>query len=76
MVITGKKLVLNSSTSAAGSIKIEALDESGKVLATSMEIFGDEFETDALDVSKLVGKTVRLRVSMKDADLFALRFAD
>jgi hypothetical protein len=76
MVITGKKLVLNSSTSAAGSIKIEALDESGKVLATSMEIFGDEFETDALDVSKLVGKTVTLRVSMKDADLFALRFAD
>ena len=76
MVITGKKLVLNSSTSAAGSIKIEALDESGKVLASSMEIFGDEFETDALDVSKLVGKTVTLRVSMKDADLFALRFAD
>lgn len=76
MVITGKKLVLNSSTSAAGSIKIEALDESGKVLATSIDIFGDEFETDALDVSKLVGKTVTLRVSMKDADLFALRFAD
>lgn len=72
----GTKLLLNSATSAVGFIKIEALDDSGAVLAHSAELFGDEFETNALDVSKLAGKTLRLRVQMKDADLYALRFAE
>jgi len=74
--VTGKKLVLNYSTSAAGSIQIEALDEAGKVLATMPELYGDEFEATALDVAKLNGQTIQLRVKLKDADLYALRFAD
>lgn len=73
---SGKKLLLNSATSAVGSIQIEALDESGQVLAQSAEIFGDELETNALDVSKLAEMTIRLRVKMKDADIYALRFAE
>jgi len=73
---SGKNLVINYSTSAAGSVWIEALDEAGKVLATSAEIYGDEYEATALDVSKLEGQTIQLRVKLKDADLFALRFAD
>jgi hypothetical protein len=72
----GRKLVLNYSTSAAGSVQIEALDEAGQVVAQSAELFGDEFSAEALDVSKLSGQSVRLRVKMKDADLYALRFAD
>lgn len=72
---TGNKLLLNYSTSAAGSIQIEALDESGKVVATMPELYGDEFEANALNVSKLVGQTIQLSVKMKDADLYALRFA-
>lgn len=72
----GKNLVLNYSTSAAGSIQIDALDESGKVVATMPELYGDDLEASVLDVSKLAGQTIRLRVKMKDADLFALRFAD
>ena len=55
---------------------IEALDETGAVAAKSAEIYGDEFEANALDTSKLIGKTVTLRVTMKDADLYALRFAE
>jgi hypothetical protein len=73
---TGNKLVLNYSTSAAGSIQIDALDDSGKVLATMPELYGDDFEANALDVSKLTGQSIRLRVKMKDADLYALRFAE
>lgn len=73
---TGNKLVLNYSTSAAGSIQIDALDEAGKVVATMPELYGDEFEATALDVSKLTGQTIQLRVKLKDADLYALRFAD
>jgi hypothetical protein len=73
---TGNKLVLNYSTSAAGSIQIDALDDSGKVLATMPELYGDDFEANALDVSKLAGQSIRLRVKMKDADLYALRFAE
>ena len=73
---TGKKLVLNYSTSAAGSIQIDALDDAGKVIATMPELYGDDLEASVLDVSKLAGQTICLRVKMKDADLFALRFAD
>lgn len=72
----GAKLLLNSSTSAVGFIKIEALDEGGAVVAKSGEIFGDEFEANVLDVSKLAGKTISLRVQMKDSDIYALRFAE
>jgi hypothetical protein len=73
---TGKNLVLNYSTSAAGSIQIEALDAAGKVVATIPELYGDDFEANALDVSKLAGQTIQLRIKMKDADLYALRFAN
>lgn len=72
----GKRLVINYATSAAGSIRIEALDETGKPVATMPELYGDEFEATALDVSKLTGQTIQLRVTLKDADLYALRFAE
>lgn len=74
--INSSKLLLNYATSAAGSVQIEALDETGAVAAKSAEIYGDEFEANALDVTKLDGRTVVLRVTMKDADIYALRFAD
>ena len=83
---TGKKLVLNYATSAAGSIKIEVLDDQGKpvpgfALAEMPELYGDELEATATwkkgaDLSALAGKSIQLRVVMKDADLFALHFAD
>ena len=83
---TGGKLVLNYATSAAGSIRIELMDESGAAipgfaLGDMPELYGDELEATATwkagsDVSALRGKPVRLRVAMKDADLYALRFAE
>lgn len=74
--ISGSKLLLNYATSAAGSLQIDVIDASGKVLATMDELYGDDFEAPVLDLAKLKGQTAQLRVKLKDADLYALRFAD
>jgi hypothetical protein len=81
LLVTGRAIVVNYATSAAGSLRIEALDtgaiEAGtEVVADSGEIFGDELEARVLDVSALAGRPVRLRVTLRDADLYALRFAE
>lgn len=80
---TGNNLVLNYSTSAAGSIQVEIEDEQGKALngkaaADMVPLFGDELDAvvqwnSGSDLSGLVGKPVRFRFILKDADLFALR---
>ncbi len=80
----GGRLLLNCSTSAAGSIRIEVQDEAGRAmpgfsLAEAPEMYGDSLEQPALwkDGSKLeslAGRAVRLRFVLKDADLYAIRF--
>lgn len=86
LVCSGGRLLLNYATSAAGSVRIEVQDEAGQplpghALADMPELYGDEFEAPATwksgpDLSAFKGKTIRLRVSLKDADLYALRFAE
>jgi len=81
---TGKNLFLNFSSSAAGDIRIEIQDAKGRPLpGFSLEdcppIFGDAIERqipwkNGVDLSKLEGKTIRLRFVLKDADLYSLRF--
>jgi len=76
--------VVNYSTSAAGSIGFELQDAEGRPLpgfdlAKSETLFGDEIAHEvqwkpAADVSKLAGKPVRLRIRLRDADLFSIRF--
>lgn len=80
----GRQLVLNMSTSAAGSIRVEIQDADGRpvpgrALADCPDIFGDTLEhavewKDGSDVAALAGKPIRLRITLRDADLFALRF--
>lgn len=80
----GARLVLNFSTSAAGSVQVEIQSPDGKpiegfALADCPEIFGDAIEREVAwkggpDLSRLAGKAVRLRFVLKDADLYALRF--
>jgi len=77
-------LVINFSTSAAGSVRVEIQNSQGKAmkgfaLADSEEIYGDEIEhivswTGGSDLSKFAAKPIRLRFLMKDADLYALHF--
>ncbi len=80
----GRELVINYSTSAPGSVKVEIRDEQGKPipgfsLDEAPEIYGDEIEhvvswKNGSDVSALAGRPIRLRFVMKDADLYSLRF--
>lgn len=81
---SGDKLVLNYWTSAAGSIRVELLDEAGKPLPGYMagdcpKIIGNEIRrvvswTGKDTVSDLAGKPVRLRFRIADADLYSMRF--
>jgi len=84
LVFAGKELTLNVSTSAAGSVRVEVQDAAGKpiegfALADCPEVFGDDLERVVLwkggpDVGTLAGKPIRLRIELKDADLYSLRF--
>ncbi len=90
LIFQGSKLILNYSTSAAGSIQSEIQDANGHPipgfsLQDCIPIWGDEIEgrarwnhptsqTDQHPLKRLAGTTVRLRFVMKDADLYSLRF--
>ena len=84
LTFSGKELVLNTSTSAAGSVRVEIQSPGGEpvdgyALGDSTEIVGDEIERVAAwengsDVSSLAGQPVRLRFVLKDADLYSIRF--
>ncbi len=84
LTFSGKELVLNYSTSAAGSVRVEILDESGEPLdgfklAECPELIGDEIErvvrwNRVSDLSRLRGTTISLRFVLKDVDLYSIRF--
>jgi len=78
------ELCVNCSTSAAGSLRCEIQDASGKpipgfALSDSDEFYGDELDqplswNGIRELKPLAGRTIRLRFELKDADLYALRF--
>ena len=80
----GSELVINYSTSAAGSIRVEVQDESGKpmegfTLEDCHAIYGDELERtvkwrNSSDLSRFAGKPIRLKFELQDADLYSIRF--
>jgi len=81
----GNRLETNFATSAAGSISFEVQDIRGEpipgfTLADCNSQFGDHLDyvvswTSGSDVGQLAGKPVRLRIQLKDADLYSIRFA-
>jgi hypothetical protein len=83
MVFEGNRLVLNYSTSAVGSVRVEIQDADGKpiegyALDDCPEIYGDEIERvvswkGGSDIGRLAGRSIRLRFAMKDADLYSIR---
>ena len=84
-VIRGKtELVLNLSTSAAGSVKVELQHPSGQPIEGYTFSDCDELIGDAIampvswkkstEVSSLAGKPIRIRFLLKDADLYSMRF--
>ncbi|MBN1290515.1 MAG: hypothetical protein JXB48_01655, partial [Candidatus Latescibacteria bacterium] len=84
IIFEGRRLMVNFSASAAGSMLIEILDANGNsipgyTLDDCIEILGDDIERIVTwkqgdNVSKLAGKPVKLRFKIKDADLYSFRF--
>lgn len=83
LIFTGTSLEVNFATSAAGGIRVEVQDEMGKCIPgfaaeDCRELVGDQIERTVLwnggDVSTQAGRPIRLRVILKDADLYAIRF--
>ena len=72
--------MINLSTSAVGSVRVELQDEAGKTLAESEPMYGDELEhvvewKGGGAIAAQSGKPVRLRFVLKDADVYAFQFA-
>ena len=86
MIFKGKNLVINFSTSAAGSIQIEIQDKDGQPLPgfgekEAIPVFGDSLERKVFwknnsDLSSLQGKPIRIRFILKDADLYSFQFRE
>ena len=80
----GNRLEINYATSAAGGIKIAFQDKEGRpmdgfLLENADEIIGNEISrvvswNGNRDISRLSGQSLRMRIVMKDADLYSLRF--
>ena len=81
----GDRLSLNTSTSAAGSVRVEIQGKDGKPLpgyslADAHPLYGDSlglvaaWKGHGTNVASLSGKTVRLRFRVEDADLYSYRF--
>ncbi|MBC7288835.1 MAG: hypothetical protein H5T86_12535, partial [Armatimonadetes bacterium] len=84
LVFSGRELLLNVSTSAAGSIRVELQDPVGNAipgfsLAECPEIFGDFLARpvrwkSGAELASLAGQPVRLRFELRDADLYSFQF--
>ncbi len=83
LTFTGHSLNINFATSAAGSIRVELQDVQGQALSgfslsECPEIIGNEIErkvtwTSTAKLSELE-QPVRIRMTMRDAELYSLRF--
>ena len=82
ILCAGPSLRVNYSTSAAGGIRCEVQDADGNpvpglTLADSVELFGDEIAgtmawKGGANLRALIGKHIRLRFLMRDADLYSV----
>ncbi len=80
----GKELEINYSTSAAGEIKIEFQDKNGNplpgyTLDDCQLIIGNEIKrivtwNNNPDIKNLMKQPIKMRIYLKDADLFSFKF--
>ena len=86
LIFSGRRLFLNYATSAAGSLRVEIQDHEGRPvpgfsLDESEEIFGNSINQVAhwsggSDLGALAGRPIRIRVVLKDADLYSIQFRE
>jgi hypothetical protein len=84
LTFKGSRLSLNMSTSAAGLIKIEIQSSEGEPLTgfrleNCDPIYGDSINrivrwNNESEIGELAGKSIKLRIVMKDADIYSLKF--
>jgi hypothetical protein len=84
LVFEGGRLVLNFSSSIAGDIRVEIQDSNGYSLEGYSvddcdELYGDDLERTVSwkgnsDVARFAGQQVRLRIAIRDADLYSIQF--
>lgn len=80
----GKRLAVNFGTSAAGTVRIELQDADGRAIPGFTETEADLLYGDSLDriaswkgsddVSTLSGIPIRMRLVMKEADVYSWKF--
>lgn len=80
----GNRLTINYATSGAGSVRIEIQDDKaqplpGFTLANCQELYGDTVAQvvswkAGSDVRSLAGKPLRMRIVLRDADLYSFKF--
>jgi hypothetical protein len=71
----GRHLEMNFSTSAGGEISVALERADGSLLASAKGVIGDRIDHRLADVGAHAGQSVRLRVTLRDADLYSFRFA-
>ena len=86
LIFSGRQLLLNYSTSGAGSVRVEIQDAKGQALPgfaldDCAELYGDSLEQPVVwknnsDLGQWAGKPVRLRFELRDADVYSLHFAE
>jgi hypothetical protein len=86
LVFAGDRLELNVATSAAGEVLVEVQDAEGRpmpgfTMDDAVPVIGNDIARPArwrgdADLGDLAGRPIRLRFRMRDADLFAFRFAE
>ncbi|MFM9136023.1 MAG: hypothetical protein ACKOT0_11455 [bacterium] len=84
LIFAGDALVVNFSTSAAGSLRVELQDAAGQPLpgfmaADCVALVGDAIERrvewkNAPDLRATAGTPVRIRFELQDCDLYSFRF--
>lgn len=82
---SGRTLSVNYSTSAGGQLRVELQDADGRPLpgysvADCRSLVGDAIEqpvtwVQGSDISAMAGRPVRLRIVIRDADLYSIRFS-
>lgn len=84
LTFDGSELSLNVATTSAGFVKVEVLDETGAVIPGYSHdecdlVFGDSLDrrvtwNGSADMSKLSGKTIRLRMTLYECDVYSLKW--
>ncbi|MDA1053975.1 MAG: hypothetical protein O3C40_26295 [Planctomycetota bacterium] len=83
LVFDGDELVLNLATTEAGTVRVELQNSDGKPLAGYSLADCKPLQEDSIkqavawsggDLSSLAGKPVRVRIEVKDADIYSFKF--